>query len=389
LITLTPGLSIFLNQLRSLAASGIVITHLLQIFYYRLYSPPFTPQQLPFYSIAAGYYCVLIFFLLSGFLITISLYNNYQRHAHIRIGWFLQRRCLRLWPGLCFALVLTAGIAWLITYFTLWGADNYVLPGESYAARQFAQIDWENYLASLLFLHKIFLGEAPLMNGPLWTLGYEFWVYVGALCMGLLFTWRANPIVLNALSSLLLLLLLSLAKILADFILLLLLAWIVGSGLAFAYAHQLHQQLCLRKVFTIVFYLLLLVLASMLGFFGLGIVNVYYQTLHHLSSIFVLLVILLAVSWVFKQGFFTQHKSGAWGARWAATANYAYTLYVLHFPISLLALSLLGTRLQNFALWQLWLWMLAMFFILHLLANYCAKLTERWHRSSLYIRTNR
>lgn len=47
---------------------------------------------------AVGHYGVNLFFVLSGFLITLLLLREIQRNGKINVGFFLIRRALRLWP---------------------------------------------------------------------------------------------------------------------------------------------------------------------------------------------------------------------------------------------------------------------------------------------------
>ncbi|MCU1266143.1 MAG: Acyltransferase 3 [Acidobacteria bacterium] len=68
----------------------------------------FTPRLLP-----GGYCGVEVFFVLSGFLITSLLLQEWERTGSIRLKDFYFRRALRLGPGLLFYLLLLGGYAFV------------------------------------------------------------------------------------------------------------------------------------------------------------------------------------------------------------------------------------------------------------------------------------
>jgi len=81
-----------LDGIRAYAAIIVVTTHL-QIFISLYHS------NSPIYGIVAGgSNGVKIFFVLSGFLITHLLLSEYEMHGKIRLGYFLARRALRIFP---------------------------------------------------------------------------------------------------------------------------------------------------------------------------------------------------------------------------------------------------------------------------------------------------
>lgn len=71
--------------------------------------------HLPGYDnvLPGGFLGVEIFFVISGFLITSLVVEEFQNTGRIRLGWFYMRRALRLGPALVAVLVFTCSIALL------------------------------------------------------------------------------------------------------------------------------------------------------------------------------------------------------------------------------------------------------------------------------------
>jgi peptidoglycan/LPS O-acetylase OafA/YrhL len=104
---------------------------------------------------------VILFFLLSGYVIQWSVENNRQ----LRMGEFLWRRFLRLYP--LFALAL------IVSYAT-----------DSLAVGNLQPVHWKQALANLLALQDFAAVKPGVIanvyggNAPLWSLSYECWFYV-------------------------------------------------------------------------------------------------------------------------------------------------------------------------------------------------------------------
>jgi peptidoglycan/LPS O-acetylase OafA/YrhL len=120
---------------------------------------------------------VFVFFAISGFLVTQSFE---QTHGPVR---YLAKRCLRIFPGFIVVLVLTAFVLGpLVTTLPL---GEYLRRSEPY----------RYVLDNLVFSLKVH--ELPgvmfvdntvglEVNGSLWSLGYEFEMYLMVLALGLL-----------------------------------------------------------------------------------------------------------------------------------------------------------------------------------------------------------
>ncbi|MBL8509935.1 acyltransferase family protein [Chitinimonas sp. JJ19] len=125
-------------------------------------------------GLSFGTVAVNVFFAVSGFLVC----GSYLRNP--KLGGFLWRRGLRLFPGLVVAAVVAPALAFISS-----GLD---------ASAYFASIDFARFVghnASLLggvqySLHDAFAGNpAPrAINGSLWTLPYECTFYLACASLG-------------------------------------------------------------------------------------------------------------------------------------------------------------------------------------------------------------
>lgn len=142
------------DALRGVAALAVVLFHLTTQFE-RLYKPAETASL----SFVHGHYGVNLFFVISGFVIFMTLERT--RTA----GDFLVSRFSRLFPAYWVAVLLT---------FTITHALG--LPGKLVSAG--------NALANALMFHGLF--RVPHVDGVYWTLEVELLFYCGMLA---LFVW--------------------------------------------------------------------------------------------------------------------------------------------------------------------------------------------------------
>jgi peptidoglycan/LPS O-acetylase OafA/YrhL len=140
-----------LDGLRGLAAFSVVVLHLT--------SPKLQPylrqESIPnnWFHFSYGHYAVELFFILSGFLILLSL----ERSKSLKN--FLVSRFVRLYPT--FWLCLLFSVLIVLT----------VYPGPK-------EIDLNVFVANLTMLPKQFLGNDSYIEGQWWTLEYEIYFYL-------------------------------------------------------------------------------------------------------------------------------------------------------------------------------------------------------------------
>src|SRR5438270_328357 len=125
----------------------------------------------------------MIFFVLSGFLITLSILRAIVRHRW-SVGWYLSQRLTRLWVVLIPALLL--GAVWDQAGIHLFGVarvyDHPSLYGDVLGYSIPARSNPITFLGNLTFLQRI---VTPTFgsNGPLWSLSFEFWYYLIFPCL--------------------------------------------------------------------------------------------------------------------------------------------------------------------------------------------------------------
>lgn len=149
------------DLLRLMAAFGVLWSHQFPLL--RLPEPGAAP-----FAFTIGGLSVAAFFAISGYLNTLSLFNGRSVPA------FLIRRLLRIYPALIVCVV----------FCLLLGAVLSTLPLKEYWASgvtaRFAlhNITLVGYISA--YLPGVFPGNvfAGMMNGSLWTLPYEIWLYV-------------------------------------------------------------------------------------------------------------------------------------------------------------------------------------------------------------------
>lgn len=163
---LTTNSSLVLDVLRAVAAEAVVVGHGIGMFYYYPHPMP-QPPAFPYAQDIA----VVVFFLLSGFLIT---YATLRKPSSYGFRHFLIDRFARIYPAL---LVVLPVVLVMDRVALALGPDRFDY-GNSSGAKTLA--------ANLLMLEvpqiSIHLGSFAVPFGsarPLWTLAIEWWIYMG------------------------------------------------------------------------------------------------------------------------------------------------------------------------------------------------------------------
>jgi peptidoglycan/LPS O-acetylase OafA/YrhL len=181
--------SVSLDAMRGLAALVVCSDHCRHIFfveYHELLSRH-ALFLIPYLATTAGHQAVVIFFVLSGFLVGGSVLRALRQD---RWSWkqYLTHRFVRLWLVLIPALLL--GIFWdsLGLYLHSHIAGNsgqllHTVPGTTAAAPMPHRLGLHfkstpaEFFGNLFFLQTILVPTLG-SNGPLWSLANEFWYYL-------------------------------------------------------------------------------------------------------------------------------------------------------------------------------------------------------------------
>ncbi len=171
--------SVLLDLLRGLASLLVIGTHWRNLFFVDYGMLP-RPLRLPFFPMYAlttnGHRAVVLFFILSGYLIGGSIFRSLKRDSWKWAG-YLTHRLVRLWVVLLPGLLLCALFDQIgmrlnqapLLYAGLTG--NHLMGAVAQAS------GWRVMLANALFLQDIW---SPTFGSdtPLWSLSYEFWYYI-------------------------------------------------------------------------------------------------------------------------------------------------------------------------------------------------------------------
>lgn len=170
-----------LDAIRGLAALIVVLGHARGLFFRQLVAAPSQApaEQASALTLNLGYEAVLVFFVLSGFLVGGSVWKAIEAS---RWRWtdYLIRRLVRLWIVLIPAIFIGAlldvgGLALLGQEGSIYRAppgQDMVQPGNLDTLSSPAII-----LGNVLFLQSILVPEAG-SNLVLWSLANEFWYYL-------------------------------------------------------------------------------------------------------------------------------------------------------------------------------------------------------------------
>lgn len=322
----------FMDSVRGGSAMLVLLAHVNQIFVL-----PKVGVGGSLSSIVAflASYAVMAFFVISGFMITVSILNNIELGGRFYAKKFLVNRIGRLYPPLIFSLLLVVVVYYLIVSFGLHGSENFRLVEDLYVPRERVSLNWENVMSSLFFMQNIMPGhDTPLINGPLWSLGYEFWFYI----LAMFFTaWFHGGKVLNgALPFLCILSALIYVDNIQFFVFLS--TWCSGSMLALSYFYVRQKD---SKELFVNFMSGLIICLTISAIFIIKIngfkvllfpyrdnVSLIMQSLCCWMLVVGLSLVLVTRGYL-KFNYFSLHES----------AKFSYTLYVIHFPILILFFS--------------------------------------------------
>lgn len=176
LASYTSGFDNNLNLIRFVAASMVIVAHC-----YPLTGTP--AEKGPFMRLVGvdgGTIGVNIFFMLSGLLITASYLRNSD------IVRYIKARVLRIYPGLIVAVLISAYLFGL--FFTTEPWPNFVAHDQTLAFVAVNSLLISDVIQLRYQLPGVFENNptAYAVNGSLWTLPYELWMYIFLLALGVL-----------------------------------------------------------------------------------------------------------------------------------------------------------------------------------------------------------
>lgn len=226
----------WLDMFRWIAALAVVFTHVNSRMFEKILTVPHAQRTVEQYAFAAisgfGRPAVLIFFVLSGFLVGGGTLRKYLKTGSFEPADYLIARLSRLWVVLLPSFLLTYVLNMLGAY-TFHGIDSGIYPAPGLGSTFL-------HGPAIFFCNAAFLQTALCNqygeNGALWSLFNEFWYYmVWPLCMLALFSrYTAAYRILAILSSIVVLGVLSSWQFVGEDIAAYYIVWILGVTAAYA-----------------------------------------------------------------------------------------------------------------------------------------------------------
>lgn len=317
----------FFDVLRGFSAYLVVFAHVYQM----MFQPFFDSVLINKIVYTVAQYAVIIFFVLSGFMISNSIYRNLSSNEFrkFNIGQFVLNRLLRLYPPLIFSVVIVTLVYFVVTFFGI----KFSHGNEIFLVRESFEYNAVDILASLFFLQNIstdfFL--TPSMNGPLWSLSYEFWYYV--LTALLVFSLLHNKLML-VLPAAFFMYVLFFGKwflFFGGFF-----SW--GVGFLYLVLYQNIEKFSIRKtgIDTVILLFAFMVLYCLL-FTSSEILIFGSRYLFSIFFVFVLIRLKL-----FNSLFVRAFNDNSVCAFFANSSQFSYTMYITHWPLLMLYYSLLS-----------------------------------------------
>lgn len=319
---LGAAVSAHLDLIRAAAAWAVMWGHLRTLFFvdFQHLTKPGWILKVIYFLTGFGHQAVMVFFVLSGFLISSTVIKS-----HLSGAWswpdYGINRATRLYvvliPGLLF------GLLWDVLGNSLFAAKGiYTHPvadlGSAIAADNLTA---GNFFGNLFYLQTIFCSTFG-SNGPLWSLANEFWYYVlFPVALGAGIAWARRSVRTAILLTGLIFCLaffLGLEKLIGFLI------WLSGCALVFAYS-----KIRLRAKSGVIAYLLGATL--ILGGCLLSARAANGSALG--SDLAVGIAFTLFLFGILQVGAGVASPSYANTARFFA--GFSYSLYVLHFPLLL------------------------------------------------------
>jgi peptidoglycan/LPS O-acetylase OafA/YrhL len=311
-----------LDLIRALAACAVMFGHLRTFFFadFQHLSHKSWPLEAFYFFSGFGHQAVIVFFVLSGFLISSTVIRS---HLLGKWSWrnYAINRATRLYvvllPGLLLGFFWDRLGSWL---FAAKGIYAHPLSDLGLAV-PLRNLTFSAFLGNFLFLQTI-LCEPFGSNGPLWSLANEFWYYVlFPVALGAGLAWATRRVrVAIPLTCLAILIGIFVGRgILIGFSI-----WLAGCALVFLYS-----KIKLRPKSAA---LAMLCFFSVLAGVSLAVARVqqWDPILSDLELGFVFTLFLFAL---------LQYQVGEDSSPYSAAAHcfagFSYSLYVLHFPFLL------------------------------------------------------
>lgn len=175
---LTENQTLSFESLRGIAAIAVALAHVFQFFLARYHPEYYRSVGLIAQS------SVMVFFVMSGFLIGVSIQNNKSRNGYFAMSDYAISRFRRIYPPLVLSLIIILLMAVIAPYVFESGAQRFSTESDAFIKGR-GIFYWPSQIFSVLTFTNGLLPQGTPFNTPLWSLPFEAWYYVLA---ALLFT---------------------------------------------------------------------------------------------------------------------------------------------------------------------------------------------------------
>ena len=328
-----------MDALRGVSAMIVAFVHGFQVFvlpYFGVGSPSHILTSL------LATHAVTMFFIVSGFMIYVSALRHRNADGSFRSAGFAEARILRIYPPLVAAIVITILVYLTIQFLDLHGRESFRLGGELFVARERATLEWSALPSTFFLLYGAIPWAPPPINmdGPLWTLSYEWWFYILILLSARLWNgWSFSTSL--PLAAVGLMLLYGRNALFLWFFLI----WLSGFWLGHIYVKgQLFTDKFWPRAAALAVSALIMMFVMGRGHLVSDLLNPFdtssAQRMMVIVGVFLTLVVSILIRWVTSSDVrIPKAISGL--------APFSYTLYVVHYPLLLLSFSLLHPLLHN------------------------------------------
>lgn len=319
-MTIAPTLSYLLNFLRWFAAFLVVIDHLrsfIFIEYNQIISPSIL-DKLFYFMTGLGHEAVIVFFVLSGYLVGGELLRNHSTLHDLKI--YFIKRFSRIYTVFLPALFVGGILDYIgVTWFNASGlySNAYHISAMNFSVMD--RLNVETFFINLGMMQTS-LGATFGSNGPLWSLANEWWYYISPLLFLLVF--KFNSWTLKIISIVIFLILLI---VLNSSIILYASIWFLGM-----LATKIKLQASKYSILGIGF---LVVLSFFISRTRLWSLEPFYYDLFIAFAITILLFVDLK----------GEQRTLPFKTTNKQLADFSYTLYLFHFPFVLLGISIFNS----------------------------------------------
>lgn len=309
----TTQKNINLDHLRAISALLVFFSHVFQIFWLPIFGMDTWPHNVVHIISESA---VLVFFVLSGYVISTSLSKNINRNGgRLKISEYCVNRISRIYPPFLFSIVIASLVFTIVKLFGLPGsAWSLTTSQDIYHAREYITLNISELLTALV-LYKGLLE----INGPLWSLYIEVKMYLFAGLATVIFFTGINSVLYKFLFLCILLIFIKMTFPLLEH-LYYPIWWFIG---VLFYITENYFS----KVGSLVCFLVTLLLLAFIN----------NERIY--STIFQLIIIcsLFATALVYR---LPENRT------LINISSFSYTLYVSHFPLLLLAYSMFSFCIQ-------------------------------------------